>query len=200
VIGLVGYPLRLSVRRWFRACGWALGAPASALAAAVFGERGAGTLAFAAVPLGLLCLVGFRFERRRARRALIGARSERAVRRALGRLEREGWRVRRSVRWPHGGDIDHIATAPSGAAFVIETKTRGFSLAHLARSRACASWVACRRRPWAPAGVTPVLCVVRGRPACELTDGVLVVSIDRLAGVLRSSAGPRVEPDAGTRL
>src|SRR5437764_1419736 len=78
-----------------------------------------------------------------ARRSAVGARSEQRVRAALGALERDGWSVRHSLRWPHGGDVDHVAIAPSavGVAFAIETKTRTYRPGDLARIRAVAGWL-----------------------------------------------------------
>jgi hypothetical protein len=169
-----------------KAAGWALGSLVSVVGFVALGSHGDAELAFAGTAAGLACVLLARFERRRARRARIGALSERRVRAALGPLERAGWTVRHSVRWPQGGDIDHIATAPTGAAFVIETKTQSFSSAHLARTRACASWVTRRRRRWATSGAAPVLCVVHGHLQCVVMEGVLVVPVDRLTGVLRS--------------
>ena len=186
MIARVSHPRRLWLRHSMKAAGWTVGLVASVAAAVAVASRGDGALALAGTGAGLACLAPAWFEHRLARRARIGALSERLVRAALSTLERGGWTVRHSVRWPQGGDIDHIATAPTGAAFVIETKTRGFSSAHLARTRACASWVTRRRRRWAPSGAAPVLCVVHGHSQCVVMEGVLVVPVDRLTGVLRS--------------
>lgn len=99
-----------------KAAGWTLGLLVSLVAAVALGSAGAGALALAGTAAGLVCLALAWRECGLARRARVGALSERHVRAALDTLERAGWTVRHSVRWPHGGDIDHIATAPTGAA------------------------------------------------------------------------------------
>ena len=72
---------------------------------------------------------------RLAARSGVGARSEGQVRRVLGGLEAEGWRVRRSLPWGRPGDVDSVAIAPTGIGFAIETKTRMFDARHLAHAR-----------------------------------------------------------------
>jgi hypothetical protein len=57
-----------------------------------------------------------------AKRSRVGARSEDEVRRALAPLRAEGWRLRHSLPWRGRGDIDSLAIAPTGVAFVVETK------------------------------------------------------------------------------
>jgi hypothetical protein len=60
-----------------------------------------------------------------ARRARPHRRSLRGrVQRALTPLRAEGWRLRHSLRWQGGGDIDSVAISPTGIAVAIETKTR----------------------------------------------------------------------------
>lgn len=54
---------------------------------------------------------------RRRQRGILG---ERRTRKALGKLEREGWKVRHSIDVGRG-DIDHLVTGPNGV-YVIETK------------------------------------------------------------------------------
>lgn len=60
-----------------------------------------------------------------AQRSRVGAESEDEARCVLEPLGREGSRVRHSVSWPRGGDIDSVVLAPSGLALVIETGTLG---------------------------------------------------------------------------
>jgi hypothetical protein len=84
---------------------------------------------------------------RLAGRAAVGARSEAEVRRALAALEREGWRLRHALLW-HRVDVDHVAVAPTGIAFAIETKTRRYEPRHLDSVRAQAAWLRRRRRRW----------------------------------------------------
>jgi hypothetical protein len=60
---------------------------------------------------------------------------------------------------------------------------------HLVRVREQAAWLSRRRRRWCRRGAVPVVCVVRPRGVERVERGVLVVSIDRLIPVLRSSVG-----------
>jgi hypothetical protein len=130
-----------------------------------------------------------------AARSRVGARSEDAVRRALGGLEAEGWRLRHSLPWGGRGDIDSVTIAPTGFGFAIESKTRTFDARHLAHARQTAAWLCRHRRRWCRRGALPVLCVVRARGLEGVEDGVLVVSLDRLVSALRASA--RTSPRPG---
>jgi hypothetical protein len=114
----------------------------------------------------------------------------------LDSLKVEGWRLRHSLRWPGGGDIDHVAIAPrdAGLAFAIETKTSTYRPEHVRRAAATARWLMSRRRPWCPRGAMPVVCLVRPRGMERVEDGVLIVSIDRLPGALRVAVGARERP------
>jgi hypothetical protein len=69
----------------------------------------------------------------------------------------------------------------------IETKTRSYDDRHLARVREQAAWLSRRRRRWCRRGALPVVCLVRARGVERVDQKVLVVSIDRLLPVLRSS-------------
>ena len=131
---------------------------------------------------------------RLAARSRVGARSEDAVRHALGGLEAEGWRVRHSLQCGGRGDVDSVAIAPTGIAFAIETKTRTFDARHLAHARQTAAWLYRHHRRWCRRGALPVLCVVRARGLEGTESGVLVVSLDRLAPALRAGAGTSPRP------
>ena len=131
---------------------------------------------------------------RLAGRSRIGARSEDEVQRAPTVLEREGWRMRHSMRWAGRGDIDTVAIAPTGVGFVIDTNTSRFDPEHVERTAEMARWLRTRRRSWCPNGARPVLCVVRARQLQETQAGVLVVSLDRLVMALRIAAGTRSQP------
>jgi Nuclease-related domain len=154
----------------------------------------------AAALAGLLALViaGLVLDARRwvrlAARSRVGARSEAQVRRALGGLEAEGWRLRHSLPCSGRGDIDSVAIAPTGVAFAIETKSHTFDARHLARARQTAAWLYRHRRRWCRRGALPVLCVVRARGLEGIQDGVLVVSLDRLPPALRAGAGTSPRP------
>jgi hypothetical protein len=123
-----------------------------------------------------------------AERSRVGARSEDDVRRALAPLLADGWRLRHSLPWRGRGDIDSLAIAPTGVAYVVETKTRTYDPRHLARVREQAAWLSRRRRRWCRRGALPVVCLVRPRGIERVEREVLVLSIDRLIPVLRSGA------------
>ena len=174
-----------------------ISAAASATAAglAVVAARAAAPAVAGAL---LLVMVGLLIDARRwlrlAGRSRVGARSEDEVQRALARLEAEGWRLRHSLPWRGRGDIDSVAIAPTGVAFVVETKTRTHEDRHVARVLEQAEWVSRRRRRWCKRGALPVVCLARRRGVELVEAGVLVVSIDRLASALRTSAGVRARP------
>jgi hypothetical protein len=135
-----------------------------------------------------------------AGRSGVGARSEDEVRRALAPLHAEGWRLRHSLPWRGRGDIDSLAIAPPGVAFVVETKTRAYDERHLGRVRDQAAWLSRRRRRWCRRGAVPVVCVVHAHGVQRLEQNVLVVLIDRLIPVLRGAVPALGRPadDLGT--
>jgi len=141
----------------------------------------------------LLTAVGLGFYARHwlslARRSRVGARSEDEVQCTLAALQTEGWRLRHSLSWQGGGDIDSVAIAPTGIAVAIETKTRTYDDRHLARGREQAAWLSRRRRRWARNGALAVMCLVRARGVERVEHDVLVVSIERLTHILRVAAG-----------
>jgi Nuclease-related domain len=188
------FPRRQQYRRLRRAatCG-AAGLAAYALAAIAAGTRTwavAGELLLVASVL----VVDARRWVRLAARSCVGARSEDEVQHALAVLEAEGWRLRHSLRYGGRGDIDSVAIAPTGIAFAIEIKTRSFERSHLAAVRAMAVWLYRRRRRWCRRGALPVLCVVRARAVERIDDGVLIVSLERLVGALRTAARTAPRP------
>jgi hypothetical protein len=152
--------------------------------------RGDALMVFALLLLGAALFWEARRSQRVADRWRVGADAERAVQHASKELACSGWVVRNGVRWPDGGDIDHLVRSPVGVGFAIETKTRTFGEEHLRRTAATARWAARRRRRY-PSGVLPVVCVVRAR-RLELRYGdVLVVSLDRLLAVVERVAQSR---------
>jgi hypothetical protein len=187
------YPRRQQAYRLKRAAGPAAAAVATAALGVLAGLAGlaalAGVLLLAAGALGLYARRWMRL----AARSRVGARSEDQVRRALRTLEAEGWRLRYSIAWRGGGDIDHVAIAPTGVAFAIETKTRAYHPSHLVKVSEQAAWLSRHRGRWCPHGAFPVLCVTRGR--IERTQHeVLVVCVNQLAGALRTAAGTGTRP------
>jgi Nuclease-related domain len=185
----VNYARRQQYRRLSHAGRAALGSAGAALLGLVIASAGAAVLAglllLAALGLGLharhwLLLAG---------RSRVGARSEDEVHRAVDLLRWKGWRVRHSVSWPGGGDIDSVVGAPSGMAFAIETKTTTYDERHVGRVREQAVWLWRRRRRWwCRNGVLPVLCIVRARGVQRWERGVLVTSLDRVVPTLRACA------------
>jgi hypothetical protein len=149
--------------------------------------RGDALMVFAFLLLGAGLFWRARRSQRLAERWRVGADSERAVQHALKELAPRGWAVRNGVRWPGGGDIDHLVRSPDGVGFAIETKTRSFSGEHVRRTAATARWAARRRRRY-PGGVVPVLCVVRTNRVESRYGDVVVVSLDRLLAVLERAA------------
>jgi hypothetical protein len=190
----LSFPRRQQYRRLRRAAGSGAAATAASALAITAARAGATALAGALV----LVMIGLALDARRwlrlAARSRVGARSEDAVHGALAALEAEGWRLRHSLSYRGRGDIDSVAIAPRGIAFVIETKTRTFNANHLANTREMASWLHRHRRPWCRRGVLPVLCVVAATTLERSEDGVLVVSLDRLLPALRVLAGTSPRP------
>lgn len=179
-------PRRQQYRRLLRAVSRAVAAMALAVAGTVALAAQQPALALAACGGAILAGLASRRWFRLAERSRVGADAEDVVRRELARLDRGGWRVEHSVTWPRHGDVDHLAVAPSGIGFAIETKTRRFSGAHLARTRRAARWIAGRRG--SPRRVVPVLCVVRTGGNSYWRDGVLVTPSSRLVTALKTVA------------
>jgi hypothetical protein len=184
----VNYARRQQYRRLSRAGEAGIAAAGTALlalwAASVSAALVAVCLLIVAAALGLRA----RHWLSLARRSGLGARSEDAVQRALAPLQAEGWRLRHSLPWHGRGDIDSVAVSPTGIAIAIETKTRSYDQRHLARVREQVAWLSRRRRRWARNGALGVVCIVRARGVERVEHGVLVVSVDRLARVLRVAA------------
>jgi Nuclease-related domain len=152
----VNYARRQQYRRLSRVGEAGIGAVGAALlglwAASVSTGLVAGCLLIVATALGLCA----RHWLSLARRSRVGARSEDAVQCALAPLQAEGWRLRHSLPWQGGGDIDSVAVSPTGIA--VETKTRSYDQRHLARVHEQVAWLSRRRRRWARSGALGVLC------------------------------------------
>jgi hypothetical protein len=188
------FPRRQQVRRLRRAAASCVAAIAvGGLAAVAVGAGATAPAGLLAVAVGALVLDALRWARLAARSG-VGARSEGQVRRVLGGLEAEGWRLRHSLPVGERGDIDSVAIAPTGIAFAIEIKTRTVDTVHLTHARDTALWPRRHRRRWCRRGAVPVLCVVRARGLEGVEDGVLVVSLDRLVSALRAGAGTSPRP------
>ena len=195
-LSVISYPRLQQLRRLGRAVAAVVGAVVTGVLALAAAAEGvvpvAGILLVATVGLAAYARHWIRL----AGRSRVGASSERQVRDALELLRIDGWRVRHSLRWHGGGDIDHVAIAPRdiGLVFAIETKTKTYRSEHVAHAAATARWLASRRRRWCPRGALAVLCVVRARGIERVEEDVLVVSIDRLPRALRTAAGTRTRP------
>jgi hypothetical protein len=161
--------------------------------AAVAASAGYAVLATALAVLATALAIASRRSLRLAARSRVGGASEALVRRRLLSLEREGWRVRHSLAWPGRGDLDHVARAPSGIGFMIETKTLRCERMHVVRAAAAARWLS-RRRWRYPGGVRPVICIARARHIEGIEGDVLVLSLDRLVPALRRTAALQHRP------
>jgi len=152
---------------------------------------GSGLIALAAGASSLVALGAATHYTNLVERSRIGIRSEDRVFDRLAELDRLGWTIRRSVNWQGPGDIDLIATAPTGHGFAIEIKTRQYSAAQLERTTQQAQWLARRRRKWCPAGCWAVLCPAAQQRLCHWEEGVLVCSPELLAEALCQLASPQ---------
>ena len=188
------FPRRQEYRRLRRAAARCVAGLVACIFAVIVASAGGWAVAGALVLVAVGLFVDARHWVRLAVRSRIGARSEHEVRQALAALELEGWRLRHSLPFGERGDIDSVAIAPTGIAFAIETKTTTFEDRHLAAVRAMALWLYRRRRRWCRRGALPVLCVVRARAVERIDDGVLIVSVERLVGALRTAAGAARRP------
>jgi hypothetical protein len=113
------FPRRQQARRLRRAAGrWAAAISAGALAVTAAGTRATALAGLLLVVMAALAVDARRWTRL-AVRSGVGARSEGQVRRVLGGLEAEGWRVQHSLPWGRPGDVDSVAIAPTGIAFAI---------------------------------------------------------------------------------
>jgi hypothetical protein len=166
-----------------RAIGGAMALAAAALLVRAHQPALAHVLGLVAIALGLWSCHALRL----AARSRVGAESEAQVRGALEPLKLNGWRVEHAVNWPRGGDLDHIVRAPSGIGFVIETKTRRYTRAHLRRTADAARRLARKRRRY-PRGVRPVICLTRAARVARVEGTVLIVSADVLMPTLRGAA------------
>lgn len=186
------YPERQRCRRLRRAASLGTGMLAAGLAATTAAAKGELVVAAALFAVALGYALRARSWARLAERSRIGACSEDKVRHELAALEREGWRVYHSLRWDGPGDIDSVAIAPTGVAFVIETKTCRVDAAQLERLATMTAWLRSRRL-WCPE-VRGVVCIVRTRRLQKTKAGALMVSGDQLVPALQIAAGTRSRP------
>jgi hypothetical protein len=157
------FPRRQQYRRLRRAAASGAAGLAACTLAVLVAVAGTWLVAVAVLLVAVGLLVDARHWVRLADRSRVGARSGDEVRHGLAALEAEGWRLRHSLAWAGPGDIDSVAIAPTGAAFVIEAKTLTFDARDLARAREAAAWLYRRRRRWCRRGALPVVCGVHSR-------------------------------------
>ena len=190
----VSYARRQQMRQLKRAALHASRASMTLAIAAFVAYAGNATLALMLVLLTCVLVLASRRSWQLAARSRVGAVSEAQVRRALRPLRSEGWRVQHASDW-RTGDLDHVVRSPMGIGFLIETKTQHYTSAHVGRTVAAAHWLA-RRRARHPAGVRPIVCIVRARAVETAHAEVLIVSPDRLVPALRAACSSKSRPRA----
>jgi Nuclease-related domain len=192
----VSYPRRQLEHRLVRVAELGLSALTVLVLALVALSARLTTLAVVLALVSTACATRARHWWRLARRSGIGAHSEQQVRTQLDRLAQDGWRIRHSLCWPGGGDIDHLASAPGpiGLTFVIETKTRTYRPGDLARISAVARWQAQRQSARHREDAIPILCLAGTRGIERWENGVAVVSLDRLVAVMSRLARTTRKP------
>jgi hypothetical protein len=111
-------------------------------------------------------LVGVRSLQRAARgRGCVGTRSAEQVRRVLAPLAAEGWRLRHSLRWEGRGDVDSVASAPTGS---LRDRDKKRERSTTSISPACTRWLgASCRPPPPPRPAPPDPCPGSTSPAAE---------------------------------
>ena len=151
----MNFARRQQYRRLLRAAEGAAGGTIVTLLGLVAASVGAAYLAAAllltAIALGLYSRHWISL----ARRSAVGARSEDAVQRALAPLQAEGWRLRHSLRWQGGGDIDSggdLSDRDCGRDRDEDENVRGSSSRSGARAGGVAvaapAKMGTQRRPW----------------------------------------------------
>jgi Nuclease-related domain len=138
--------------------------------------------------LGVAICRAARRSQRLAGRWRVDADSQRTVQHAVKGCPGREWSVRSGVRWPRGGDIDHLVRSPVGVAFAIETKTWTCGEENLRRTAATARRAERRRRRY-PLEVVP-LCVVRAHRQ-ESSYGDVVVVCSRYSNALLRARAAR---------
>ncbi|MGZ4327307.1 MAG: nuclease-related domain-containing protein [Solirubrobacteraceae bacterium] len=133
----MNYPRRQQYGRLSRAAATAMASAAAVMLALTAATPGAASAAGVLLVVALAFGVYAHHWRSLAERSGVGARSEDEVRHALAPLQADGWRLHHSLPWRGRGDIDSLAIAPTGVAFVDETKTLGCA----SRRRGCLAGV-----------------------------------------------------------
>jgi len=117
-----------------------------------------------------------------------GAHAEEAVGETLDHLRRQGWVLMHDVEQAGEGNIDHIASGPTGV-FLIETKQRRYEDKHLVKAKRQAAKLHEELGVW----VTPVICLQERTGESFRTKGVWVVPLPRLLDWLRAQRNRTVE-------
>jgi Holliday junction resolvase-like predicted endonuclease len=109
-----------------------------------------------------------------------GARAEESVGATLNELRREGWILLHDVEQQGEGNIDHIASGPTGV-YMIETKQRRYEQRQLRKARRQAAKLHDEIGIW----VTPVICLHERRSAPFRVERVWIVPEQHLLDWLR---------------
>jgi Holliday junction resolvase-like predicted endonuclease len=111
---------------------------------------------------------------------LRGARAEESVGETLNELRREGWILLHDVEQQGEGNIDHIASGPTGV-YMIETKQRRYEQRQLRKARRQAAKLHDELDVW----VTPVICLHERDSAPFRVEKVWIVPEQHLLDWLR---------------
>jgi Holliday junction resolvase-like predicted endonuclease len=123
-------------------------------------------------------------------RLLRGARAERDVGETLNVLRKEGWVVMHDIEQMGEGNIDHIASGPTGV-YLVETKTRRYLDGQLTKVKRQAA----KLHDELGVFVTPLICLHSREGKPFKTHGVWVVPRQELLGWLHSQHNRAVDFD-----
>lgn len=124
-----------------------------------------------------------------------GATAEEAVGATLDRLRYEGWHLMHDVEWRHQGNIDHIASGPTGV-YVIETKLNRYEDEDPGRVMR----QACQVHDELDVFVTPVICLHTRKGNPRRRGKVWVVPHAKLLDWLRAQHNQTVDFERLARL
>ena len=128
-------------------------------------------------------------------RLLRGARAERDVGEILNALREECWVVMHDIEQPGEGNIDHIASGPTGV-YLVETKRRRYLDPDLTKAKRQAAKL---HDEIGGVFVTPVICLHSRAGKPFKTHGVWIVPRQELLGWLRSQHNRPADPAAIAR-
>lgn len=117
-----------------------------------------------------------------------GARAEQVVGETLNQLRLDGWILMHDVEQAGEGNIDHIASGPTGV-YLIETKQRRYEDRQLVKAKRQAAKLHDEIGVW----VTPVICLHERKGSPFRTNGVWIVPCACLLNWLRAQTNRPVE-------